>query len=88
MVVLNKMREIRVKQENQNVIINALIEAGFDAKACETPLAEWEYEINNFSHPKDWTFDSLVGMAGVRTSASGHQAHKVISALKEQGNID
>ncbi len=81
------MRTIRVKEENQEAIIAGLQKAGFEAIPCEAPLSEWEYELNNFESSNQ-TSNSTIGMSGVETSASGHQAHKIISTLKEQGIIN
>lgn len=82
------MRTIRVKQENQNLVIDALKQAGFEAKpSFATPLSEWEQFHNENWDFESWTFSSLIGMAGIETSASGNQAHKVIESLKQQGVI-
>ena len=82
-------RLIRVKSSNQAAIIAALIEAGFTAiPSCSVPLAEQEYYKNSFSSYEEWSEDSKVGMTAILTSASGHQAHKVICALKDQGSIN
>ena len=77
-----KMRTIRVKQQNQAAIIAALVQAGYTATPCEANLAQVEYEMNAFSNSENWTFDSIINMAGISTSASGKQANKIISALK------
>lgn len=82
------MRTIRVKQQNQAAIIAALVQAGYTAAPCHAPLAEVEYERNSFSSYEEWSEESIIGMAGIETSASGHQAHKVISALKADKLID
>lgn len=82
------MKTIRVKTENQAIIIDSLKEAGFEASPCEAPLAEWEYEKNNFNNQDDQTSDSTIGMAGISTSASGKQAHRVINSLKERNIIN
>ena len=72
-------RPIRVKQKNKAAIIAALVEAGYTAAPpCETPLAEQEYYKNSFSSYKEWNEDSIIGMAGIETSASRHQAHKIL----------
>lgn len=82
------MKTIRVKEENQAAIVSALVDAGYEAKpSCETPLTEWESDNNSFSDFEDQTFNSLIGMKGVETTATGHQAHRVIKTLKQQGVI-
>lgn len=82
------MRTIRVKQQNQEAIIAALVQAGFTANPCEAPLSQEEYYQNSFSSYEEWSEDSVVGMAGISTSASGKQAHKIISTLKANNIID
>lgn len=81
------MRTIRVKQENQKAVIEALQAAGFAAKPSFAPLSEIEHESNSYWEYENWTYHSLEGMAGVETSASGNQAHKVIKSLKSTGVI-
>jgi hypothetical protein len=83
------MRVIRVKQENQSAIIAGLQEAGFDAAPAPCPPSEQGYElaIDYPSKFEDIINQDKIGMAGVETSASGNQAHKVISALKADGVI-
>ncbi|MFM6107549.1 MAG: hypothetical protein ACKPEO_19115 [Sphaerospermopsis kisseleviana] len=82
------MRIIRVKSENQTAVITALKNAGFEAHpSFATPLSQWEHEHNESWDFEDWTFQSIVGMAGIETSASGNQAHRVIQSLKQQGVI-
>lgn len=82
------MRTIRVKQQNQATIVDALINAGFEAKHSKiTPLSEWESEWNADHDADQMRFNSKVGMAGIETSASGNQAHKVIKQLKATGVI-
>ena len=71
-------RPIRVKQKNKAAIIAALVEAGFTATHCEAPLSEQEYYKNSFSSYKEWSENSIIGMAGIETSASRHQAHKIL----------
>ena len=80
-------RTIRVKSSNQTAIMAAMIEAGFTAIPCEAPLSSLEYEMNVFSSYEEWSEDSKVGMTGIETSASGKQAHKIISALRAEGTI-
>ena len=65
----------------------AMIEAGFTATPCEAPLSSLEYEMNAFNDFLDWSFDSIQNMTGIETSASGKQAHKIISALRAEGTI-
>jgi hypothetical protein len=82
------MSPIRVRLENQSAVIEALQAAGFEAKpsvAC--PLSEWEHDHNESWDFEHWTFESLNGMAGIETSASGNQAHEIIVSLKQQGII-
>lgn len=78
------MRTIRVKQQNQEAIIAALVQAGYTATPCEAPLSQEEYYQNSFSSYEEWSEDSIIGMAGISTSASG----KHISALKANNIID
>lgn len=85
---MTKTRQIRVKPSNQAAIIATLIKAGFTATPCEAPLSQTEYEMNAFNDFTDWSFDSIQNMTGIETSASGKQAHKVISALKAEGTIN
>ena len=82
------MRTIRVKQQNQTAVIEALKAAGFEAKHSKiTPLSHWESEWNADHDADQMRFNSKVGMAGIETSASGNQAHKVIKQLKATGVI-
>ena len=83
-------RPIRVKASNQAAIIAALIEAGYTAQPTATPCSEQGYELA-IDYPS--RFEEIINqdkknMAGVLTSASGNQAHKVISDLKTNGKID
>lgn len=84
------MRNVRVKQENQQLIIAALQAAGFHAEpSAELPSPErwlyrsypgenWEQEVKDLQQLN-------AGMVGITTSASGKQAHKVINkALDRQ----
>lgn len=89
-IVIKKtaMRQIRVKPSNQAAIIAALIEAGYTAVPCKAHLSEQEYEMNVFSSFQDWSEDSIQNMTGIETNASGHQAHKVIYSLRDQGTIN
>jgi hypothetical protein len=84
------MRTIRVKQENQEAIIAGLQKGGFEAAPAKCPPSEEGYEraIDYPSKFKEIIEQDSKGMTGVETSASGHQAHKIISALKEQGIIN
>jgi hypothetical protein len=80
------MNTIRVKEENLSSIVQGLQEAGFSAKASKcTPLSQWEHDQNSDYDFEHWTFNSLIGMRGIETNASGKQAHKVIKALKKEG---
>ena len=71
-------RPIRVKQKNKAAIIAALVQAGFTMGSSEAPLSEQEYYKNSFSSYKEWSENSIIGMAGIETSGSGHQAHKIL----------
>jgi hypothetical protein len=80
------MNTIRVKEENLEVIIQGLQDAGFSAKVSKcTPLSQWEHDQNSDYDFEYWSFNSLIGMRGIETNASGKQAHKVIKALKKEG---
>ena len=82
------MNTIRVKKENQTAVIQALQAAGFEAKHSKiTPLSEWESEWNAGHDVDQWSFNSKIGMAGIETTASGNEAHKVIKQLKATGVI-
>lgn len=83
------MRIIRVKQNNQASIITGLQEAGYDAMPAPCPPSEQGYEWAT-DYPSQ--FDKVIlqdtqGMAGIQTSASGKQAHKIISQLRDNGVI-
>jgi hypothetical protein len=77
---------IRVKEENLEAVVQGLKEAGFSAEVSRvTPLSQWEHDNNSNHDFEHWSFQSLIGMRGIETSASQKQAHQLIKALKKEG---
>lgn len=75
------MREIRVRQDNLQTAIQLLQAAGFTAEVCETPNSlRYIYRSwpgSDYARDQELDQEDRAGMAGVKTSASGQQAHRV-----------
>lgn len=75
------MRIIRVRKENQAAIINAIISAGFSARAVGCPHNREGNGCGDEACCPGSRHVSAInpaGWAGIETSASGNQAHKII----------
>ena len=78
---IDMTRHIRVRQENQQTAIQLLQAAGFSAEPCKTPNSErylyrsWPGSDYDWDQERDR--EDVAGMAGILTSASGQQAHRV-----------
>lgn len=74
-------RAIRVRQENLETAISLLQAAGFTAEPCETPNSERylyrSWPGSDYQWDQERNQEDVAGMAGVLTSASGQQAHRV-----------
>lgn len=75
------MRSIRVRQVNLETALNLLKAAGFTAEPCETPNSHnyifRSYPDQDYAWDQERHQEDVQGMAGILTSASGQQAHKV-----------
>lgn len=78
-------RHIRVRETNLETAISLLIEAGFTAEPtknipCSNRFHYRSWPGTDYEADRQLELEDTAGMAGVETSASGTQAHRVFVA--------